>query len=132
MKQKCRFRQAICGYENTRPKVCCNINDNNVNTFFTQTDDTFYARRSSTLKCGKSFVRGNVNTVGMYPFVARVGYKSKGEVWRCLFVLQIDFYNSFPGNTGKITYPCNGVILNQRTVLTTANCANIKFNDYKL
>ena len=68
----------------------------------------------------------------MFPFVARVGYKSKGEVWRCLFVLQIDFYNSFPDNAGKITYPCNGVILNQRTVLTTANCANIKFNDYKL
>ncbi|XP_031367833.1 chymotrypsin-like protease CTRL-1 isoform X2 [Apis dorsata] len=106
-----RFRQAICGYENTRPKVCCNINDSNVNTFFTQTDDTFYARQSSSLKCDKSFVRGNVNTVGMFPFVARVGYKS---------------------NTGKITYSCNGVILNQRTILTTANCAIIKFNNYKL
>lgn len=45
-----------------------------------QTDDTFYARQSSTLKCGKSLVGGNVNTIGTFPFVARIGYKSKGKV----------------------------------------------------
>jgi len=34
--------------------------------------------------------------------------------------------------TGEIKYSCNGVIVNERTVLTTATCALAKSDRYKL
>ncbi|XP_017765560.1 PREDICTED: chymotrypsin-like protease CTRL-1 isoform X2 [Eufriesea mexicana] len=49
--------------------------------------------------------------MGTYPFVARIGFIS---------------------NIGEMKYPCNGVILNQRTILTTASCALAKSRNYKL
>jgi len=41
--------------------------------------------------------------------------------------------NSFSDTlTGEIKYSCNGVIVNERTVLTTATCALAKSDRYKL
>ncbi|XP_076764630.1 chymotrypsinogen B [Xylocopa sonorina] len=103
-----RFRQAVCGYESTRLKVCCNP----VNPFFMQEDSGYYSRLNSILECGKSFVPGDVlNSIGMYPFIARIGFKS---------------------STGGTKYPCSGTILNKWTILTTANCALAKSIDYRL
>ncbi|XP_076477497.1 venom protease [Bombus vancouverensis nearcticus] len=106
-----RFRQAICGYENIKPKVCCDVDSNMMNSFFTQKDGASFTRSNLIPECGRSFVHGDVNSIGMYPFVARIGFKS---------------------NTGQIKYPCNGVILNQRTILTTASCALAKSSIYQL
>ncbi|KAF3422935.1 hypothetical protein E2986_06373 [Frieseomelitta varia] len=105
-----RFRQAICGYESIRPKVCCNMERNMMNSFFTEKDASF-TKPNLISDCGKSFVHGDVNSIGMYPFVARIGFKS---------------------NTGEIKYPCNGVILNQHMILTTASCALAKSSNYQL
>ncbi|KZC13498.1 Serine protease easter [Dufourea novaeangliae] len=106
-----RFRQAICGYENVKAKICCDLGSHTANPAFTQAGGTLFTRSNSILECGKSFVRSNSNTLGMYPFVARIGFMRA---------------------TGKITYPCTGVILNERTILTTASCALAKTDDYKL
>ncbi|XP_017881078.2 chymotrypsin-like protease CTRL-1 [Ceratina calcarata] len=105
-----RFRQAICGYERAKPKVCCDINNNNANPILTRRDGVF-ARSNSIPKCGRAIAYGDVNSRKMYPFVAKIGFKS---------------------NTGEIVYPCSGAILNERTVLTTASCALAKSTRYKL
>lgn len=104
-----RFRQAICGYSGVRVKVCCDVGSNSVNPVFTQ--DDALSKSDLFLECGKSFIPSDSNTVGAYPFVARIGFRS---------------------TTGEIKYPCNGAILNERTVLTTASCALAKSDGYKL
>ncbi|XP_076172522.1 venom protease [Ptiloglossa arizonensis] len=106
-----RFREAICGYDGAKPKVCCDVDSNAVNPIFTQEDGALFTRANSIAECGKSFVRSSINAVGVYPFVARIG---------------------FSGVTGEIKYPCSGVILNERTILTTASCALAKSDNYKL
>ncbi|XP_076683002.1 chymotrypsin-like protease CTRL-1 [Andrena cerasifolii] len=106
-----RLRQAICGYDSIKPKVCCDVGRNAASPVYTQEDGAPFTRSNSILECGKSLARSNRNTVGTYPFVARVGF-------RCA--------------TGEMKYPCNGVILNERTILTTASCALAKSDDYKL
>lgn len=50
-----------------------------MNSFFTEKDASF-TRRNLISDCGKSFVHGDVNSIGMYPFVARIGFKSKPEI----------------------------------------------------
>lgn len=47
-----------------------------MNSFFTEKDASF-TRPNLISDCGKSFVHGDVNSIGMYPFVARIGFKSK-------------------------------------------------------
>ncbi|XP_043251647.1 chymotrypsin-like protease CTRL-1 isoform X2 [Colletes gigas] len=106
-----RFRQAICGYESTRPKVCCDLDSNIANPTFTLEDGALFTRSNSISECGKSFVQSTINAAGVYPFVARIGFIS---------------------TTGEIKYPCTGVILNKRTILTTASCALANSDDYKL
>ncbi|XP_076237918.1 venom protease [Calliopsis andreniformis] len=105
-----RFRQAICGYSNTRVRVCCDAGSNVANPVFTQ-DDAYFAKSNSVLECGKSFLQSYTSTIGAYPFVARIGFRSV---------------------SGEVKYPCSGVIINERTILTTASCALAKSEDYKL
>ncbi|XP_076287642.1 venom protease [Lasioglossum baleicum] len=109
-----RFRQAICGYDNVKVKVCCDsFSDSGIaNPVFAPGDDSFFRRSNSILECGKSSVGyNNFNTLGAYPFVARIG---------------------FCGVTGETKYPCSGVIVNERTVLTTATCALTNNDEYRL
>ncbi|XP_053974064.1 chymotrypsin-like protease CTRL-1 [Hylaeus volcanicus] len=106
-----RFRQAICGYDSSKPLVCCDVDGNVANPTFTQEDGSFFTRSNSISECGKSFVRSSANTAGIYPFIARIGFRNA---------------------MGEIKYPCSGVILNERTILTTASCALAKSDDYKL
>lgn len=56
-----------------------------VNSFFTQNDGTSFTRSNLIPECGRSFVHGDVNSIGMYPFVARIGFKSKPGM-RYLFI----------------------------------------------
>ncbi|CAK9828023.1 Phenoloxidase-activating factor 1 [Anthophora retusa] len=106
-----RFRQAICGYENTKTKVCCDVDSNIMNPLYTQKDSGLLSRSYLVPECGKSFVHGDVNSAGMYPYVVRIAFKS---------------------NTGEMKYPCSGAILSQYTILTTASCALAKTSNYKL
>ncbi|KAH0949805.1 hypothetical protein HN011_009461 [Eciton burchellii] len=111
-----RLRQAVCGYDQTRVKICCSIDDYSTDqsTYINVNDsDASYSMRPSLdVQCGKSLIRDNVSTVGSYPFVARIGFKN---------II-----------TGDTKYSCNGVIVNERTVLTTATCALAKSDRYKL
>ncbi|XP_067210889.1 phenoloxidase-activating enzyme 1-like [Linepithema humile] len=106
-----RLRQAVCGYDRTRMKICCSVA-----TYFEQPTytslDVNPKESSSSLQCGKSLISNNVDSLGSYPFVARIG-----------------FINTL---TGEIKYSCNGVIVNERTVLTTATCALAKSDKYRL
>jgi len=76
-----RLRQAVCGYDQTRVKICCSIDDypTDQSTYINVNDsDASYSMRPSLdVQCGKSLIRDNVSTVGSYPFVARIGFKSK-------------------------------------------------------
>ena len=49
-----------------------------MNSFFTEKDASF-TKPNLISDCGKSFVHGDVNSIGMYPFVARIGFKSKSK-----------------------------------------------------
>ncbi|KAL0117908.1 hypothetical protein PUN28_008945 [Cardiocondyla obscurior] len=108
-----RLRQAVCGYDQTRIKVCCSV-DNYIEqpTYLNKNLDMYSTLQFTSFQCGKSIVQSNVDTLGSYPFVARIG-----------------FINTL---TGEIKYSCNGVIINERTVLTTATCALAKSDRYKL
>lgn len=76
-----RFRQAICGYSGVRVKVCCDVGSNSVNPVFTQ--DDALSKSDLFLECGKSFIPSDSNTVGAYPFVARIGFRSESLVTLC-------------------------------------------------
>ncbi|XP_011062731.1 PREDICTED: uncharacterized protein LOC105151002 [Acromyrmex echinatior] len=144
-----RLRQAVCGYDRTHVKICCSVNsyierpvhpDRNLDVYPTQL--------SSNFQCGRSIVRSNINTLGSYPFVARIGFISKyfACIRKYLYYTEIvknyiQFYMRFQTVsknslldtlTGEIKYSCNGVIVNERTVLTTATCALAKSDRYKL
>ncbi|XP_078036435.1 chymotrypsinogen B [Augochlora pura] len=106
-----RFRQAICGYDNVKIKVCCDLESRVANPAYAPADGTLFRSSNFILECGKSFVSNNFNALGAYPFVARLGFYS---------------------TTGETKYPCGGVILNERTILTTASCALSTSDDYKL
>ncbi|XP_043284814.1 phenoloxidase-activating enzyme 1-like isoform X2 [Venturia canescens] len=108
-----RFRLAICGYESTRPKVCCspaedpNSPDRRLRLVYEHSE-----QRSD---CGRSFVPTNVggtSALGSFPFLAKIG-----------------FINLI---TGEMKYPCVGTLINARTVLTTGTCALAKSDKYKL
>nr|XP_012223766.1 PREDICTED: transmembrane protease serine 2-like [Linepithema humile] len=146
-----RLRQAVCGYDRTRMKICCSVA-----TYFEQPTytslDVNPKESSSSLQCGKSLISNNVDSLGSYPFVARIGFISKYlrayrnilhrnyMVYRMsqkLSILNMRFQsvskNSFSDTlTGEIKYSCNGVIVNERTVLTTATCALAKSDKYRL
>ncbi|XP_031839334.1 phenoloxidase-activating factor 1 [Nomia melanderi] len=102
-----RFRQALCGYDNIKVKVCCDLDNGPANPG----DGSLSRRSNSIMECGKSYVDSDFNALGVYPFVARIGFLSV---------------------TGETRYPCSGVILNERTILTTASCALTKTDHYKL
>ncbi|XP_032685726.1 chymotrypsin-like protease CTRL-1 [Odontomachus brunneus] len=106
-----RLRQAVCGYDRTRVKICCGPYDHSEQPSYANSD-LYPARSSPNLQCGKSLIWNNLNTLGSYPFVARIG-----------------FINML---TGETKYSCNGVIISERTVLTTATCALAKSERYKL
>ncbi|XP_018328745.1 venom protease [Agrilus planipennis] len=64
-------------------------------------------------ECGIPAVLGRgYKSIGAYPFVARIGFKST--------------------ENGDIKYPCSGSIINNRVILTAAHCALAKSNTYKL
>ncbi|XP_011346667.1 chymotrypsin-like protease CTRL-1 [Ooceraea biroi] len=107
-----RLRQAVCGYDQTRVKICCSIDDYSEQPTYVNSDASYPTQSSSNVQCGRSLIRDNVNALGSYPFVARIG-----------------FINTV---TGETKYSCNGVIVNERTVLTTATCALAKSDRYKL
>ncbi|KAK1133272.1 hypothetical protein K0M31_011088 [Melipona bicolor] len=111
------------------------MDNNMMSSFFTEKDASF-TRPNLISDCGKSFVHGDVNSIGMYPFVARIGFKSKPEIQntiKYLFLYKCEkFRKLIIGNTGEIKYPCNGVILNQHMILTTASCALAKSSNYQL
>lgn len=90
-----RLRQAVCGYDRTRIKVCCSVDsyterpvdpDRNLDTYPTQL--------SSDFQCGKSIVRNNVDTLGSHPFVARIGFISKyfARIRKYLYYREVAIY----------------------------------------
>lgn len=87
------------------------MDKNSLNPTFADEGGVFFSKPSSNAECGKSLLRSNVDVVGRYPFVARIG---------------------FIGFDGDIRYSCAGVIINERTILTTASCALAKSANYKL
>ncbi|XP_063977866.1 chymotrypsin-like protease CTRL-1 [Diachasmimorpha longicaudata] len=101
-----RFRQAVCGYIGTNPKVCCNNpGDVKNNPYDPRALDP-------KMECGKTLVRSNVVTIGSFPFLARIGFINLSD--------------------GTLAYPCTGTIINERTILTTATCALATSEEYKL
>ncbi|KAM0734646.1 Phenoloxidase-activating factor 1 [Formica fusca] len=106
-----RLRQAVCGYDQTRMKICCSVDSYSERPVYTN-QDAYLTQSSSSSYCGKSLIRNNIDSLGSYPFVARIG-----------------FTNTL---TSEIKYSCSGVIVNERTVLTTATCALAKSDRYKL
>ncbi|XP_011632349.1 chymotrypsin-like protease CTRL-1 [Pogonomyrmex barbatus] len=109
-----RLRQAVCGYDRTRIKVCCSVESYTEQPIYPDRNQIaiYPTQSSSNFQCGKSIVRNDIDDLGSYPFVARIG-----------------FINTL---TGEIKYSCNGVIINERTVLTTTTCALAKSDRYKL
>ncbi|XP_015593955.1 chymotrypsin-like protease CTRL-1 [Cephus cinctus] len=105
-----RFRQLICGYLGTFPKVCCEITRDITNPIFESQKPV--SKLWPDWNCGKSLIRSNLETLGTYPFVARIGYINTA--------------------TEETKYPCSGSILNDRTILTTATCALATTDTYKL
>ncbi|XP_071555742.1 chymotrypsin-like protease CTRL-1 [Temnothorax nylanderi] len=115
-----RLRQAVCGYDRTRIKICCSVDSYTERpTYPDRSLDAYPTQPPSNFQCGKSIVRNNVDTLGSYPFVARIGFISNK-------------YSLSDTLTGEIKYSCNGVIVNERIVLTTATCALAKSDRYKL
>ncbi|XP_070156492.1 chymotrypsin-like protease CTRL-1 [Polyergus mexicanus] len=106
-----RLRQAVCGYDQTRMKICCSIDNYSEQPVYTN-QNAYLTQLSSSSYCGKSLIRNNIDSLGSYPFVVRIG-----------------FTNTL---TSEIKYSCSGVIVNERTILTTATCALAKSDRYKL
>ncbi|KAG5309828.1 CTRL protease, partial [Acromyrmex insinuator] len=141
-----RLRQAVCGYDRTHVKICCSVNSYIERPVYPDRNlDVYPTQLSSNFQCGRSIVRSNINTLGSYPFVARIGFisnknyiqfYSKDEKERKLIIFLLLYTvskNSLLDTlTGEIKYSCNGVIVNERTVLTTATCALAKSDRYKL
>ncbi|EFN83765.1 Chymotrypsin-like protease CTRL-1 [Harpegnathos saltator] len=74
-----RLRQAVCGYDRTRMKVCCDA-DNYAEQPSQAIPDLYPTQPYPDSKCGKSLIRDNVDNLGSYPFVARIGFISKCSV----------------------------------------------------
>ncbi|XP_014478081.1 PREDICTED: venom serine protease Bi-VSP-like isoform X2 [Dinoponera quadriceps] len=106
-----RLRQAVCGYDQTRVKICCDTADYFGRPSYANSD-LYPTQPSPNSQCGKSLIWNNEDALGAYPFVARIG-----------------FINML---TGEMKYSCSGVIVSERTVLTTATCALAKSERYKL
>ncbi|XP_046486843.1 uncharacterized protein [Neodiprion pinetum] len=107
------FRHLVCGYVGSHPKVCCDVLTSQPTP--TSTALGFWGDGlpfNKNTGCGKSLIRSNMETLGTFPFVARIGF------------INVD--------NGRTKYPCSGVIVNERTVLTTGTCALATSNSYKL
>ncbi|XP_066589102.1 phenoloxidase-activating enzyme 1-like [Prorops nasuta] len=113
-----RFKQAICGYDGSKPKVCCgfgaitNYPDYSSYPGYPESTSTSLNQPTIDCNCGKSLIQSDLNTLGSYPFLARIG-----------------FINIL---TGETKYPCTGTILTNRTILTTASCVLTNAANYKL
>ncbi|KAG5337370.1 CTRL protease, partial [Acromyrmex charruanus] len=129
-----RLRQAVCGYDRTHVKICCSVNSYIERPVYPDRNlDVYPMQLSSNFQCGRSIVRSNINTLGSYPFVARIGFISNKNYIQFYMRFQTVSKNSLLDTlTGEIKYSCNGVIVNERTVLTTATCALAKSDRYKL
>ncbi|KYM92795.1 Chymotrypsin-like protease CTRL-1 [Atta colombica] len=76
-----RLRQAVCGYDRTHVKICCSVNSYIERPVYPDRNlDVSTTQLSSNFQCGRSIVRSNVNILGSYPFVARIGFISKCSV----------------------------------------------------
>lgn len=108
-----RLRQLTCGYSESRLKICCDVSSYSMirPTLFEQNTRSLWTSKLNC-KCGKSFIKNDIDIFGSYPFLARIG-----------------FINT---QTGYIKYPCSGTIINERTVVTTASCALASSQTYKL
>lgn len=71
-----RLRQAVCGYDRTRTKICCSVDSYSERPIYTN-QDAYLTQLSSRSQCGKSLIRNNIDSLGSYPFVARIGFTSK-------------------------------------------------------
>lgn len=75
---KYRLRQAVCGYDGTRMKICCSVDNYSERPIYTNQDAYLtYTQSSSKSQCGRSLIRNNIDNLGSYPFVARIGFTSK-------------------------------------------------------
>ncbi|XP_033208695.1 phenoloxidase-activating factor 1-like [Belonocnema kinseyi] len=99
------LRVSICGYNEASLKVCCDLPEGSIEAI--SDPHPVY-----NLQCGQSLIRSNSETLGTYPFLVRVSF--------------VNFANA------AVMYPCSGVIINERTILTTATCALATSGNYQL
>ncbi|XP_021919279.1 melanization protease 1-like isoform X3 [Zootermopsis nevadensis] len=112
----CILGALTCGYRGNEVLVCCPQGSSN--NPFTYHHISSQASSSSQKKiaCGQplfnNIKQGGNGGLGSHPWVARVGYIN--------------------AKTGRMTYPCCGSIISDRTVLTAAHCALAKADNYQL
>lgn len=105
------LRASLCGYEGSDPRVCCpnNVNENNNNEPDSQeTENTPYGPLTPPI-CGKSYkdndriVNGVPSTLGSWPWITALGYHSKK-------------------NPNKPVFLCGGTLISARHVVTAGHC----------
>ncbi|XP_015174244.1 PREDICTED: venom protease-like [Polistes dominula] len=110
------LRSSQCGLDGSDPRVCCptNVNENNSNESNSNESNsqeiqgTSYGPLTPPV-CGKSskdndrIVNGVPSTLGAWPWITALGYRSKR-------------------NPNKPVYLCGGTLISSRHIVTAAHC----------